>query len=376
MEKMKYEKLDGSGERKLIRRIRDIVSSLGGQQLTLDDSAMLVKHPGPCTTWVTTDPCPFPNLVQRIGMGDYYHAGWLSIAKSISDLAAMGACPTGVTISVDFPVDLSISDFDRFFQGVIDCAASHQTSLVGGNIKEAHTWNRRHERVVPQAVSCAVGYTRTSQALLRGEPVPGDLLCIVDKNEFGGFWSGIASHLRKDDCASLPKDLIERARKMALIPRAMVKEGQALLEQAPPRFCMDNSDGLLASALDLVKEGNVDAHFNLHCDMFSSTVRKVAVACGCDCRLWALGWGSCHLLCAASEAAMSKAQTVLQELGSELIVVGEVTDGNGKVVVNNREISETTTSSMRGDQFNPDSFWRSGPKQYTEDMISKRLEEL
>ena len=66
VDQMKYEKLDGTGERKLIRRIRDIVSMAGGQQLTLDDSAMLVKHPGPCSTWVTTDPCPFPNLVHPL----------------------------------------------------------------------------------------------------------------------------------------------------------------------------------------------------------------------------------------------------------------------------------------------------------------------
>jgi len=309
-----------------------------------------------------------PNLVQRYEMGDYYHAGWLCVVKSVSDLAAMGACPTGVVVSVDFPVDTRVDDFDSFFRGVVECVSAHGTALLGGNIKEAQD--------KPHAVSCAIGTTDSSKALFRGNANPGDLLFVVDRADWGGFWAGIASHLRKDQCSALPDGLLSSVRDMALKPRAKVKQGQVLLAEAPPAFCMDNSDGLLASAFDLAKSMDIDVMLTLEGSLLDPSIQKVAQACDCDARAWALGWGSCHLLCAADKATVTRAEAVLRTVGSELVIAGEVRKGNGQVYVNGQLISQSTSASLRGDQFNPASFWQIGPKQYTEDMLSRSLEEI
>jgi len=308
-------------------------------------------------------------------MGDYYHAGWLCVVKSISDLAAMGAIPSGVVVSVDLPPEAPVEYFDRFFEGVVECSEAHGTMLIAGNIKEAHAKDSRGE-VVPQAVSCAIGYTPRGKALLRGAPKPGDRLFVVDKAEFGGFWAGIATHLKANVCSALQQDLVHQARQMALTPRAKVREAAALLANSDIAFCMDNSDGLLASALDLVKTNDVDAFLSIGTDQVSAVASRVAEACGCDSRAWALGWGACHLLCAASPENTANADSILRSLGSEMVVIGEVVAGSGTVIVNGGKVSAKTSSSLRGDQFNPDSFWQIGVKKYADDMLSLSIEDI
>ncbi len=360
--------LEDFGERELIYRIRDIVAEHGGPELMLDDSACLQTSTRGETTWITTDPCPIPNLVQRLGMGDYYHAGWLCVVKSLSDLASMGASPLGVVVTVDFPRQTAIQTFDSFFNGVVACSSAHGTALLGGNIREAR--ERSH------AVSCAVGATRTKQALLRGAACPGDMLFVVDRADFGGFWAGIATQERKGKCSTLSEDLLSRVRSMALTPTAKVEQGQILLEKAPPRFCMDTSDGLLACALDLVALSDVDAVISLEDDIVAHEIHEVAAACNSDARAWALSWGTCHLLCSADRDAVVAAKAALETIGSELVVLGEVVSGHGKIIVDGQCVTKKASSLLGGYQFSPGSFWGGDVKRHVEDMMSKSIEDF
>ncbi len=368
------EPLKNFGEWTLIHRIRDIVSEYGEPELTLDDSALVPNISDDKRVWITIDPCPLPNIVQRLGIGDYYHAGWLCVVKSISDIAAMGGTPSGIVVAVDFSNDLTIDNFDRFFQGVIECAMAHDTHLIGGNIKEGGGKGKEKEH----AVSCGIGYINKDQALMRGKVKSGDLLFIVDREDFGGYWAGIAESILAEKQSILKGKHLNEIISMALTPMAKVKQAQIMLYTAPPSFCMDNSDGMIASAFELVKQGDVDVVFSIEKNMFKSSIRKVAEAYNCDVRTWAYIWGSASLFCAADEATVKKIEAELNRINSNIVVVGEVHTGNGQVsVCLDDNISLVDISpALKGEQFVSGSFWEKGAMTVTHELLKMSQEEL
>ena len=60
--------------------------------------------------------------------------GHKAVAVNLSDLAAMGATPRVVLLSLGLPADLPLADFDDLIDGVARTAAAHGAALVGGNL--------------------------------------------------------------------------------------------------------------------------------------------------------------------------------------------------------------------------------------------------
>ena len=63
--------------------------------------------------------------------------GWKSLAINISDIAAMGGTPKYILINLSLPPDTDVEDVVRLYEGIIDCAKTYQTAIVGGNISGA-----------------------------------------------------------------------------------------------------------------------------------------------------------------------------------------------------------------------------------------------
>jgi len=384
--------LMGHGERKLVQHIKDKVREHGGS-LMLDDSAPLPSPPPGTQLWMTTDPCPFPNLTARLGMGGYYEIGWLCVAKSLSDLAAVGAKPLGVTVSVDLVPDTPLQEFDEFFNGVIECAVAHGTSLIGGNIKEIKSRKRlsdspQADRLIEgTAVSAAVGFTSSSGSLLRGPVGLDHVLYVIERGDLGGFWAGVAAHQQKRFCGNVSPQVIASVVEMTCRPKAKVAAAEVLSKSVRPAFCMDNSDGLLASVLELLSasEDSLDCVISLKESDFPDGVREVASACRnpsrgyfTDVRNWALGWGTCQLLCASDDEGFALAQRALAVIGCEPVAVGRTQAGSGRILVEDESGQHAFDASafIKCEQFLPHSFWALGPEAYAEIMLRFRLRDL
>lgn len=59
--------------------------------------------------------------------------GWLSVAMSLSDIAAVGGRPTGVLLQVTMPDDLPDHWYHSFFAGANACCMIHDTFIIGGD---------------------------------------------------------------------------------------------------------------------------------------------------------------------------------------------------------------------------------------------------
>lgn len=201
-------------ERSLIARIGEII----GAEHVRDDCALIES--GEEYLVVSTDmlheTTDFPS-----GMTDR-QIGWMAVAVTLSDLAAMGADPVAVLLAT------GLDDWRRLegiTEGALACCRRYGADLAGGDV-DAH-----HELTI---VSTGIGRVARDLVVRRTGSQPGDLICITGVP--GRAQAGLAGY---------------GAHRTALLePRPMVAEGR-LLAAAGVSAMMDVSDGLALSLHDL-----------------------------------------------------------------------------------------------------------------------------
>ncbi|WP_341734883.1 thiamine-phosphate kinase [Microcoleus sp. EPA2] len=97
-----------------------------------DDCAVMVTSPNQSLA-VTMD-----MLVDGVHFSDRttspYDAGWRAAATNLSDLAAMGARPLGVTVALAVAADTAVLWVEEFYRGMTACLQVYQTPIVGGDV--------------------------------------------------------------------------------------------------------------------------------------------------------------------------------------------------------------------------------------------------
>ncbi|MBF2036374.1 MAG: thiamine-phosphate kinase [Leptolyngbyaceae cyanobacterium T60_A2020_046] len=63
--------------------------------------------------------------------------GWRAIAANLSDLAAMGATPVGVTVGLSLPSHVAVPWVEAMYEGMIACLQTHGGQIIGGDICRA-----------------------------------------------------------------------------------------------------------------------------------------------------------------------------------------------------------------------------------------------
>ena len=116
------------GEKGLLERLQRFCPP----EIVGDDAAVLATKPGQSLV-VTTD-----LLVDGVHFSDRTtspeDAGWRAIAANLSDLAAMGASPLGITVGLGLPGKISVAWVERLYQGMTECLQQYETAIVGGDI--------------------------------------------------------------------------------------------------------------------------------------------------------------------------------------------------------------------------------------------------
>ncbi len=242
---MKKMKVSSVGERGLISRLSEIFKAppgkMSGQKGILigagsDDCAVLDLNGEDCLV-VTTDmlhrTTDFPVEMTP------WQMGWMSAAVNLSDIAAMGAEPTGLLMAIGMPSDTEIAFVEELARGMQACAEFCGTAVIGGDL-DTHA-----ELTV---TGTALGRVKKSQLLLRSGARPGDLICITGHTGSAGA-ALEALQFKKPVSESVLKTLFEP------IPRT--KEAQILAESGTVTSMMDTSDGLAMSLYDLARESHV-----------------------------------------------------------------------------------------------------------------------
>jgi thiamine-monophosphate kinase len=312
------------GEQGLLARLQRYCP----QEIIGDDAAVLVTAPGQSlvvTTDVLVDGVHFSNVTTSPE-----DAGWRAAAANLSDLAAMGASPLGITVGLGLPGDVSVSWVERLYQGMTECLQKYSTSIVGGDIVRSP---------VTTLSITAFGQADPSQIIRRSAAQVG--YAIVITGVHGASHAGLELLLH-------PKigDNLKDAEKVALItahqrpqPRLdvlpilwKILNSYSPIPSLLPIAGIDSSDGLADAVIQICRASKVGAILE---------TKQISLPAAFDQWLakeqalnYALYGGEDFelVLCLPKDAASA----LVKQLGQDAAIIGTITSGT-KVLLHDEQ---------------------------------------
>lgn len=303
-----------------------------------DDAAVLALQPG-YELVVTTD-----MLVDGVHFSDRttspQDVGWRAAAANLSDLAAMGASPLGITVGLGVTGDTSVSWVEQVYEGMSDCLGQHNTPIVGGDVVRSP--------VVTLSIT-AFGEVIPNRIIRRNAAQPG--YAIVVTGVHGSSRAGLELLLHPE----LGLNLTEIARKELIKAH---QRPQARLDVLPmlcdildnyqlPIAGMDSSDGLADAILQICRASGVGAVVERsHIPISDSLLNFVSSEQALN---WALYGGEDFelVLCLPTEFA----QIWVNKLGGKAAIVGRITtELEVRLVDYNHDYPDEIISLSRGFQ--------------------------
>jgi len=169
--------------------------------------------------------------------------GRKALAVNLSDIAAMGASPTGFVISVGKPARISIAWLKRFYNGLLALAEQYDVPCVGGDFSGSQEFF---------ASITIFGEVSPHHLVKRSGAAQGDWIAVT-----GDLGGSILKHHHD------------------FIPR--VREGLFLVNCVTPTAMIDISDGLVQDLSHILKASAVGAILDLDKIPISRTAIKLSL---------------------------------------------------------------------------------------------------
>lgn len=216
------------------------------------------------------------------------HLGYKSVMVNLSDVYAMNATPTQVTMSIAISNRFSLEALNEFYEGVYLACEKHGVDLVGGDTSSS---NKGFIISVT-----AIGEAAPDKIVKRSTAQKGDLICV--SGDLGGAFLGLTLMEREKkiylENPQLQPDLENESYIVGrlLKPEAR-KEIIDFFEQNDilPTSMMDVSDGISSEVLHLCKQSNLGCVIYEEKIPVAEDSRKAAFKFGLDPTVCALNGG-------------------------------------------------------------------------------------
>jgi thiamine-monophosphate kinase len=293
------------GEQGLLK----ILQSFCPSEVIGDDAAIL-KVPVGYSLVVTTDV-----LVQDVHFSarttSPEDVGWRSAAANLSDLAAMGATPLGITVGLGLPGETSVDWIIQMYQGMADCLKQYQTVIVGGDICRSP--------VVTVSIT-ALGLIWGDRAIRRFSAQPGDAIVITGSHGLSRAGLELLLHPESGQhLAANCKDLLRRAHQR---PQPRLDVLEMLWNLTDAAAGMDSSDGLADAVLQICRCSQVGARIDRSAIPLHSALTQFV---GTERALeWALYGGEDFELVLCLPVKIAEAFT--QQMAPDAAIIGQITE--------------------------------------------------
>jgi thiamine-monophosphate kinase len=215
---------------------------------TVGDDGAILQMPPDRSLVVTTDV-----LVDKVHFSDRTTSpadiGWRAAAANLSDLAAMGATPLGITVGLSLPETTEVAWVEELYGGLRDCLSQYQTGIIGGDLCRSNT--------ITVAIT-ALGAVDPAQAIRRDRAQAGG--AIVATGDHGKSRGGLELLLNPDSGKSLSE--VDRQTLILAHQRPLPRLDvlPILRELRSPWIAgMDSSDGLLDAISQICRASGVGA---------------------------------------------------------------------------------------------------------------------
>jgi len=254
--------------------------------VSVGDDAAVIDHYGKQTV-ITTD-----LLIEGIHFDLMYtplkHLGYKSVIVNLSDIYAMNATPTHITMSIGVSNRFSVEALNEFYEGIYAACEKYNVDLIGGDTSAS-------KKGFIISVT-AIGEVSPDKVVKRSTANDGDLICV--SGDLGGAFLGLTLLEREKKIwienpqiqpdlegekyivgrilkPEARKDIFEFFEKNNLIPTAM----------------MDISDGLSSDVLHICKQSNLGCRIYEEKLPLAEESRQAAFKFGLDPTVCALNGG-------------------------------------------------------------------------------------
>ncbi|MEZ0310831.1 MAG: thiamine-phosphate kinase [Myxococcota bacterium] len=297
------------GEAGLIARIQRYVKPRGaGVVVGIGDDAALVRAVAPAAV-LTTDML-VEDVDFRLAWATWSDIGHKAAAVNLSDLAAMGARPRGLLLSLALRPDIHVDDVMALVRTLAQVGARYGAPLVGGDLSKI-------DGPVVASVT-AIGEVDPKRALRRYGGRVGDLVLV--SGALGGAAAGLAA---------LQAGIATPLRKRQLRPTPNVALGVALAKSRLVQSAADISDGLARDALHVAPRG-AGVAIDAEALPIDRGVVELAARLGEDpLRLAAAGGEDFELVLAVAPKNVVRVQALARRHQCRLTVVGKIVKKSG-----------------------------------------------
>jgi len=246
------------------------------------------------------------------------HLGYKSVIVNLSDIYAMNAIPTHITLSIAFSNRFSLEAMDEFYEGVYAACEKYEVDLVGGD-----TTSSQKGFVISIT---AIGEVAPDKYVKRNTAQKGDLLCV--SGFVGAAFLGLTILEREKrifaETGSQP-DLEDQA---YIVGKLLKPEARKdIIEffaasEITPTSMIDVSDGLSSESLHICKQSNLGCIIYEEKIPIHEEARQFAYKLELDPTACALSGGEDY------ELLFTLAQTDYDKivLNEQISVIGYMTD--------------------------------------------------
>ncbi len=185
------------------------------------------------------------------------HLGYKAVVVNLSDIYAMNAVPTQITMSLAISNRFSVEALDEFYAGVEHACKTYNVDLVGGDTTSS---------IQGLTISvCAIGLANKEDLVYRNGAKVGDFICV--SGNLGGAYMGLQILNReKQVYLENPKMQPELDDHKYIVGRQLKPEARkdiiAYLKKfdIKPHAMIDISDGLSSELMHVCKQSGVGCH--------------------------------------------------------------------------------------------------------------------
>jgi len=220
--------------------------------LSVGDDGAVIDHFGKQTV-ISSD-----MLVEGIHFDLMYtplkHLGYKSVIVNLSDIYAMNATPTHITLNIAFSNRFSVEALNEFYEGVFAACEKYNVDLIGGDTSSS-------QKGFIISVT-AIGEIVADKLVKRSGAQKGDLICV--SGDLGSAFLGLTLLEReKKIYLENPEVQPDLENEEYIVGRLLKPEARKdiieFFEQSgiQPTSMMDVSDGLSSEILHICKQSNL-----------------------------------------------------------------------------------------------------------------------